>query len=95
MKKKTRSILMVNKSLSTGLWNPIPIQHSDITAVQLTGPFRTLQIINLYVDCNHNNALNALKNYLKSTDALLTTKVPLNYIWVGDFNWHHPLWDDP
>jgi len=39
---KSRSVLMINRKLSTGLWKAIPIRHPDITTVQLTGVYGTL-----------------------------------------------------
>jgi hypothetical protein len=51
----TRSIILVNASLLTNTWKQIDFQHSDITAIEITGNFGTLRIINIYHDCKNNN----------------------------------------
>ncbi|KAJ3980695.1 hypothetical protein F5890DRAFT_1419104, partial [Lentinula detonsa] len=32
---------------------------------------------------------------MKSTAARQRPRGPVHYIWVGDFNRHHPIWDEP
>jgi hypothetical protein len=51
-------------------------------------------MLNIYNDCKHNNSLTAVKNYLHELRACECTQLPLSFIWLGDFNCHHPLWDE-
>ncbi|THU99516.1 hypothetical protein K435DRAFT_586415, partial [Dendrothele bispora CBS 962.96] len=46
--KKTRSVLLIHKRITTGAWTTIPINHADVSAVQLTGDFGTIRIFNIY-----------------------------------------------
>ncbi|KAG1807042.1 uncharacterized protein BJ212DRAFT_1238797, partial [Suillus subaureus] len=45
---KTRTCIFVNKSLDTNHWRQIPFSSSDVTIVQLSGPYRTCTILNIY-----------------------------------------------
>jgi len=92
--KNTRSIIMVNRLVATDSWTPISINSSDVTAIQLQGDHGTIHIINVYNDCNHNESLAAVTSYLREPRARACTKLPLSFIWLGDFNRHHPLWDE-
>ena len=90
----TRSVILVNTNLVTDTWKQIQLQHPDITAIEMTGEFGTLRIINVYNDCNNNSTLTHLSAYMRNRDHQRYTVGPLNTIWLGDFNRHHPLWDE-
>lgn len=92
---RTRSTILVNTSLATNHWDAIPINHPDITAVRVTGEFGTLRIFNLYVDQNHETALTALDQYLRSSREEVGEGETITDVWLGDFNRHHPMWDEP
>ena len=92
--EKTRSIILVNTNLHTDTWKQIDFQHPYITAVELRGAFGTLQIFNIYNDCNNNSSLTHLSNYMRNRDNHLQAEGPIHSIWMGDFNRHHPLWDE-
>lgn len=88
----TRSITLVNKNISTDSWRQLPINHSDVTAMQIKlGGFNTA-IFNIYNDCKNDTAINEVDKYatmLKEKDPSIQ-----HAIWAGDFNRHHPMWDD-
>ncbi|KAJ7797180.1 hypothetical protein B0H14DRAFT_3548684 [Mycena olivaceomarginata] len=50
--------------------------------------------VNIYIDCEHNEALDVLATYMASPDAAHCPILPLWYILAGDFNRHHPSWDE-
>ncbi|KAJ7143837.1 hypothetical protein C8R44DRAFT_577501, partial [Mycena epipterygia] len=54
---RSRSLILMNTHLSSSSWSQIPLESSDMTAVELTGEFGMLRIINVYNDCDHNDAL--------------------------------------
>ncbi|KAF7354515.1 RNA-directed DNA polymerase from transposon X-element [Mycena venus] len=93
--RATRSMIMVNANIPSSKWKAIPIPSPDITAIEIFDEaFGTIRIINVYNDCNHNEALDALREYLRRPEAARYPIGPLRYIWAGDFNRHHPLWDE-
>ncbi|KAJ3738726.1 hypothetical protein DFH05DRAFT_1408513, partial [Lentinula detonsa] len=53
-----RSILLVNKRLSSNAWRQIDIPGTnDVTAILLTGTFGNLGIFNVYNDGQHSETL--------------------------------------
>jgi hypothetical protein len=86
--------LWVNVRIPSSNWHTIPIDSPDITAIDLFGDFGTIRIINIYNDCEHNGALDALAQYMGSPEAARCPTPPLRYMWAGDFNHHHESWDE-
>ena len=89
----TRSILLVNANISSDCYVILPIMHSDITAVQFKGEHRNLTLFNIYNEITNNNMISFLDEFLS-----LEAGVPLapedHMFWLGDFNRHHPMWED-
>jgi hypothetical protein len=61
----TRAITLVNASLPSNSWSQIPVQSVDIVGIQIHGTFGTLRFMNIYNDCAHNGALEALHRYMR------------------------------
>ncbi|KAJ7140151.1 hypothetical protein C8R43DRAFT_892918, partial [Mycena crocata] len=53
----SRSLILVNTRLPSSSWTAIPIDSPGVTAIELKGEYGALRIINVYNDCNHNDAL--------------------------------------
>lgn len=92
---RTRSIILVNTKISTDSWSALPIDCPDITAIAIRGAWGTLRIFNIYNDCKHQNNITSLQQYLLHAEHDHLTGGALNDIWLGDFNLHSPLWDEP
>ena len=94
---KTRSTLLIRSHISTDNWNQIDFPSSDITVIQLSGKWGKLTIFNIYNNGNSNKTINSLTKFHKNNHAKLGLDEPWNahIIWLGDFNRHHPHWDDP
>jgi len=88
---RSRSVILVNKHLSTSAWTQINIQSFNITAIQLNVNEGTLHAYNIYNDCKHNNSLTTLVEHLRRAEHRATQTAPRYMIWAGDFNRHHPL----
>ena len=93
-----KAIIMVNKRLSTGQWTQIDIKDTqDLVGVQLTGQYGTISILNIYNDQHHDLTLLSSDDVIHT---LLTNPTAIaphqnNYlVWAGDFNRHHPMWDE-
>ena len=91
----TRSVILINANLITDAWKQIDFDHPDITAIEITGQFGTLRIINIYNDGKNNNALTHISAFMRDRERQRHATGPLHTIWMGDFNRHHPLWDEP
>ena len=57
--------------------------HSDITAIQFKGANRFLSVFNIYNEITNNDTITCL-------DSFLTRNAHL----IGDFNHHHPIWEE-
>lgn len=67
----------------------------DITAIQLSGGFGRLRLFNIYNACEHSKTLDKLDEYLSSTNPDANDSSPTYDMWIGDFNRHDPMWEDP
>ena len=91
---KTRSLIMIRTRISTDQWTIIPIDSQDVTAIRLTSAAGALEIVNIYNDCTHSETIRAVDACMQARwRATLNKKVAS--LWVGDFNRHHPMWDEP
>jgi hypothetical protein len=95
-KTKTRSLILINKRLSSDAWTRIDLDSSDVTAVQIKGEHINISIFNIYNDCKHNNSLKVVKKHMREqARTLQNPTAPQHFVWLGDFNRHSPLWDEP
>ena len=94
-------ILLTHKGCVPHLYNmfnhaeQINIVHPDISAIELTTKIGNIQILNIYNDCWNNTTLNIIATFMWNNPPARSATVQTHYIWLGDFNWHHPIWDEP
>jgi hypothetical protein len=72
----------------------VDVGTNDITAIQLKGEYGKVTIFNIYNDCTHSRNEVLLQNYLTTHRSTVVNGADTHMIWAGDFNRHHPLWDD-
>lgn len=90
-----RSVILVNTALDTNTWSQLSLHESnDITAIQIIGLFGRLTIFNIYNDCTHSDNIKILGNFLKNNRSKVCSRDDDFMIWGGDFNRHHPLWEE-
>ena len=96
-----RAIILVNTNLSTGQWTQLDIKDTvDMVAIQLSGPYGTVSILNIYNSQHHDLTLRMADDSIHEllnvpTDDNSQHDNDANYlIWAGDFNRHHPMWDE-
>ena len=90
----TRSVILVNRNLTSNNWTEIALPSPDVTGIQLHGDLSIIHIINIYNDCEHNRSLEVVKEYMRGRVREQVEGERVRYIWLGDFNRHHPLWDE-
>lgn len=90
---RTRSILLVNTNISSDCYIVLPILHSDITAIQFKGEHGNLTIFNIYNEITNNNTISFLDDFL-SLGSGISLAPEDHMFWLGDFNRHHPMWED-
>ncbi len=94
-----RSLVYVNRRLSTSSHRQVYCNHPDITAVKIwTADSQTL-VLSVYIpsapiytgdDGTAEPALTAIQNTITTT--VQDDRRPTNVILSGDFNRHHPMW---
>jgi ribonuclease HI len=94
---KTRTLTLIRSTFSTDTWEQIDFPSGDVTITALKGEWGKLVIFNIYNDGEHNETISQLKNFHRSRPDVVgheeagTTHI----LWAGDFNRHHPHWDNP
>jgi exonuclease III len=89
-----RSVLLINANINTDSYSVIPIFHSDITAVRFKGNNGNLSVINIYNEITNNDTTSCLDHFLNANPRLVRPSITDNMIWLGDFNRHHPIWEE-
>ena len=94
---QTRSILLIRSNILTEQWKQVDYPSGDVTIIQLSGNWGKIVIFNIYNDCEKNDTIIELERFTQSldtpTDRNTENAKPL--LWLGDFNRHHPHWDNP
>ncbi|KAG9120597.1 hypothetical protein FRC07_003847, partial [Ceratobasidium sp. 392] len=85
---RSRSFLAINPMLSTNDWEQVDCDSADVTAIRLGTDKGIILIINAYNPCDSNATIPHIETLLKG--AAKGEQVIL----LGDFNRHHPLWDE-
>ena len=81
-------------------WKEVNLVSYDITGVHLHGPFGSICVINIYNDCENNGSLEVVEEYMRRKEGRGEvgdrgrSGKKESVIWLGDFNRHHPLWDE-
>ena len=93
----TRSIILINTSLTSDSWQQLEFPSGDVTIAQVRGEWGKLTIFNIYNDCRHNRTVTLLNEYThRHTDQIENAAEGNTHsIWLGDFNRHHPHWNNP
>jgi hypothetical protein len=94
---KTRSLLLLRSNILTENWKQLDFPSGDVTVVQLNGTESQTIIFNIYNSSDSNDTvqlLEAFNSANRSTHSRDSNNT-LTTIWLGDFNRHHPHWDDP
>jgi endonuclease/exonuclease/phosphatase (EEP) superfamily protein YafD len=97
---KKRSLLYVNRRISTASHRQIKCNHPDVTAIKMWTMKRQMLIFSVYVPTtNHSQPMDevSIQAMLEEIEACIqqaieTTDKPTTIIMAGDFNRHHPMW---
>lgn len=93
---KTCSLFLIRSNILTEKWKQIEFPSEDVTAIQISGNWGEITIYNIYNDCNNNNTIYKLEdlNRRHEDDPRRTPDKAKHVVWLGDFNRHHPHWDN-
>jgi ribonuclease HI len=98
---RTRSLILVSPRLNTSNWMDLRVDSPDVTAIQMWGDFGTIQIFNIYNDCDHSRSIEVVRKWYRNPSSASSPptpaqapRQPVHTIWLGDFNRHSPLWEE-
>lgn len=90
--KKSRALILVNSRLTT--WEQIMVDSLDVVAVRLKTRKWEMLIVNIYGDINNSDAFKKAEEATRKEKRKISGNERLETIWLGDFNRHHPAWDE-
>jgi ribonuclease HI/exonuclease III len=95
--KTSRAITFVRADLSSDSWKQMDFPSADVVAIQLKGLWGKLTIVNIYNDGGNDETVRLLSEFHhKNRNELERSDTgEAHVLWLGDFNRHHPYWDDP
>jgi hypothetical protein len=76
----------VNPRLSSNVWEQVPCPSPDVAAIKVQTPAGHILICNVYNPCDTNTPLPHVSTLLRGHRG--------HVILLGDFNRHHPDWDE-
>ena len=93
----TRAVTLIRETIKTDSWKQIDFPSNNVVAIQFKGEWGKLTIINIYNDCHSDETVHLLSDfhYRNQTTQAQSSNGTAHTLWVGDFNRHHPCWDDP
>lgn len=92
--EKPRAVMFVNARLSTNTWEQVQFPSADVAVTRFRTAGGTCTVFNIYNDCTHDRTVETLERYLAANIATVRPTGEDHMVWLGDFNRHHPLWDE-
>ena len=76
----------------------IDLDMTDAVGIKLISEGSEISIYNIYNDCTHSQMLTKFQEHLDAREQenldLTQHDKTISDIWLGDFNRHHPMWED-
>jgi len=90
-----RAVVLVSTELDTNRWSQLDIpDRRDVVALRVTGEFGQVTIYDIYNDCSSSETITLLGAHFASLQWRAQPAGPAFSVWCGDFNRHHPMWDE-
>ena len=93
----TRAVTLIRASFNPDNWKQLDFPSGDVVVIQTQGDWGKLTLINVYNDCDNDDTIHLLSEFHSRNQAELyqADVGTAHVLWVGDYNRHHPYWDDP
>jgi ribonuclease HI/exonuclease III len=94
--EQTRTVTLMRATLASDSWAQLDFPSGDVIVTQIKGPWGKIMIFNIYNDGNSDATLSELSKFYRENTTLFENpdKEDTHVVWLGDFNRHHPHWDD-
>ena len=91
--KPLRSLILISMRIQTNNYKQIQFNSVDVTGVILMMEREKVILINVYKDCNNNNTIDAVSQFLSEQYPDDYVPNDTHVVICGDFNRHHPWWE--
>lgn len=89
--ERSRAIILVNTKIKE--WDQINIDSPDAVGIKVKTDMGQILIINIYCDIAHSRTLHdAMTATVREVNKIRGSQA--HVLWMGDFNRHHPRWDE-
>jgi len=92
--EKPRAVTLVSSKISTDAWKQVEFPSADVVVIQLRTSQGLCTMFNVYNDCTHDDTVSTLERFLPGNLPSLRPTEQDHLVWLGNFNRHHPLWDE-
>ena len=75
-------------------YSVLPAMHSDIMVVPFKGDNGFLTLFSIYNEITDNETVTYLDSFLTQNAHIIHPLVRDCIVWMGDFNHHHPMWEE-
>lgn len=97
---RKRSLIYVNKRISTSAHRQIACNHPDVTAIKIWNGKRQILVFSVYtepIDLHRVHEIQSMQTTLNEIEVTIEEHtrnwpIPTSLIIAGDFNRHHPAW---
>ena len=90
-----RAVMLISAALDTNQWTQEHISDTrDMVAVRINGSFGIIMVYNIYVECDSSVTVERFRGHLASHCQGMQSTGGRYMLWGGDFNHHHPMWDE-
>src|SRR5271156_3195656 len=86
---RPRALTLIHKRISTNSWTQVIVNSPDVVAFKISNGTQNITIYNVYNDCEHSNTIHTLADHFVHNH-----NPDRNILLLGDFNRHHPMWDE-
>lgn len=92
---ESRAVILLSTEIPSDHYVALQIRSTDVVGVDINcGPAGWIRVVNIYNDCKHDRSLKAVDDFLLDERRTQNEATQDQMIWAGDFNRHHPAWDE-
>ena len=90
-----RAVMLISAALDTNQWTQEHISDTrNMVAVRINRCFGIIMVNNIYVECDSSVMVERFWGHLASHHQGTQSTGGRYMLWGGDFNRHHPMWDE-
>jgi hypothetical protein len=88
------AVTLISSLLDVNNWTQLEFPSPNVVIIQLKGPYGLCTLINIYNNGKSDQTIQLLTKFLEDNIQSIKSMEHDHMIWLGDFNRHHPLWEE-